>query len=136
MKAAIDAMKPLQLHTWSSLPTGPCVEGEMAMIMTPPPATAPNIGVTISAKLVVCVATTSGPCQQIGTKPKTICVSSDAYCTQLGGTPANGSSANGIACTSSQASHACTGTTTYCAQFGGTYTTKWQQVSLSNPTFP
>lgn len=136
VKAAIDAMKPVQLPTWStSLPSvfanTPCVEGEMGMIMSSAPAST-TVSATIPARLVVCVATSSGACAQVGTKPRTSCFASDAACTSSGGTPAGGSSANGVSCPNSNYARACNGTVSYCAQFGGTYSTKWQQVTLTN----
>ncbi len=77
MKAAIDAMKPVQLPIGSTAPTGYCTLGEMAMVAE---------GLQPS-KLYVCKGNHAGTCVAYTQQTVNSCAMSDAECTQHNGVP-------------------------------------------------
>ncbi len=112
------ANRPVQLPLWQHLPAGPCVAGEMAMVLT-----AATQNSNPRAQLNVCVGVMNNTiCAQSVTTYLSSCAPSDASCTNAGGTPTSNP-----ACTGSY--RGCDLPRTTCVQYRDPLVTHWEIIS-------
>ncbi len=124
VKAAIDALKPVQLPIWSTAPTGYCTLGEMAMV-------AENLS---PARLFVCKGHHAGVGVSSTHQTVNSCAGSDAECTQHGGVPYNPASApNSPPCVGYNGTRACAFQRQVCAQWSLSPATHWEVVTTARP---
>jgi hypothetical protein len=124
VQAAVDALKPVQLPNWMTVPTGSCTLGEMAMVTD---GNGP-------AKLYVCKGNHVGPCLSQTTQTVYDCVPTDGLCTQVGGNPVGSSTApNTAPCVGYRGTRACGHRHPVCVLYSSPPSTHWEVVTTTLP---